>query len=254
MIDYPLISLTVDDKKEIIRAVKRYFPKVVIQLCIRHYLQKVSREIGIGHIKRKIKSLEKRIDKLFTYDDDYIPSTQNWSIKQISKLNNEITELERKYELLIDFQNIVASIVCASDYNTALYRTESLEKYFWPRRFDMREQFPNEQIKTIKKLFTDFKKQKEYLLNYLKYPHLNIPYTTNLIEGYNSQLELRLNSIKGFESDQTAENYINAWIIKRRFSKFTDCRKHFKKLNGKTPLECAGADISNIRWIEWSRK
>jgi len=176
-------------------------------------------------------------------------------IRQIVKLSNEISELEYKYELLLDFQDIVASIIYASSYQTALYRIESLEKYFWPRRFEMRKQFSTEQIKIVKKLFTNFNEHKKYLLNYLKYPNLNIPSTTNLMEGYNSQLELRLNSIKGFESEQTAKNYINAWIIKRRFKKFTDCKKYFKKLNGKTPLECAGADISNIdNWMNWSRK
>lgn len=255
-INYPLKSLTVDDKKEIVSAVKTYYPKVIIQLCIRHYLAKINKELSIGNVKRKIRALENRIDKLFPEkDSDRIPATCKLSIRQIVKLYNELSDLEHQYELLLDFQYIIVSIICASNYQTALYRIESLEKYFWPRRFEMREQFPTEQIKLIKKLFTDFFEHKEYLLNYLKYPHLNIPSTTNLMEGNNSQIENRLNSIKGFESEQTANNYVNAWIVKRRFKKFTDCKKHFKKLNGKTPLECAGADISKIdNWINWSSK
>lgn len=60
----------------------------------------------------------------------------------------------------------------------------------------MKDQFSKNQINTAKKVITDFKKQVEYLLNHLKCPHLNIPSTNNLMEGYNSQLELRLNSIK----------------------------------------------------------
>ncbi len=254
-INYPLKSVTVDDKQELIRAVGRHFPNCIIQLCTRHYLKKVSRILGIGMIKIKIRSKEKQIERLFDGEDStYIPTTRFRSIKLAAQLINEIAELEFKYELLIDFQNIVESIIYASEYKIAEYRFKSLTKYFWPRRFRMREQFDKSQVGTIKKLASDFKEHKKYLLSYLKYPHLNIPRTNNLIEGYNSQLELRLNSIKGFETINPAENYLNVWIVKRRFSKFTDCKKQFKSLNGKTPLECAGADISDIRdWVEFSQ-
>lgn len=254
-IDYPLKSITVDDKREIVGAVKRNFPNCIIQLCTRHYLKKISRLLGIGMIKRRIYSKQKAIDNLFaSKHGEYIPTTRFSKIKLAAQLTNEISELEYKYELLIDFQNIVESIVYASTYEIAEYRFKSLIEYFWPRRFKMREQFDKCQVDTVKKLVSDFKEHKKYLLNYLKYPHLNIPRTNNLIEGYNSQLELRLNSIKGFETIKTAENYLNVWIVKRRFSKFTDCRNNFKSLNGKTPLECAGADISDIRdWVEFSQ-
>ena len=254
-INYPLKSITVDDKQELIKAVKRYFPNCIIQLCTRHYLKKISRILGTGMIKIKIRSKEKLIDKLFgDKDNNYIPATRFRAVKLAAQLVNEIAELEFKYELLIDFQNIVESILYASEYTIAEHRFESLIKYYWPKKFQMRDQFDKDQINTIKKLVRDLKEHKEYLLNYLQYPHLNIPRTNNLIEGYNSQLELRLNSIKGFETIETAKNYLNVWIVKRRFSKFTDCKNNFKSLNGKTPLECAGADISDIQdWYKWSQ-
>lgn len=255
-INYPLKSLTTDDKKEIARSAKRHYPDCIIQQCTKHYLTKISRELGIGIVKIRINAKQSELDKYFDNNDsEFISPTRKYSIKQVARLVNEIADLEFRYELLIDFQNIIDSIVYASSYEIAQYRIDSLEKYFWPKRFAMREYFPKEHINLVRKLFSDFKDHEEYLLNYLKYPHLNIPRTTNLIEGYNSQLELRLNSIKGFETFATAKNYINVWIIKRRFSKFTDCKKDFKHLNGKTPLECAGADITNIRnWIKWCQK
>ena len=252
-IGYPLVSLTVDDKEEMARAAKRHYRDCIIQHCIRHYFTKVSRILAVGNIKKKIRSGEDQIERLFyAANDDYLPVTRRWSIKQAVKLSNEIAELEFKYELPIEFQNIIESILYSDDHETAARRAESLEKCFWPNRYKLRSQFDKQQIAAVKKLMADFKEHKEYLLNYLKYPHANIPNTTNLIEGYNSQLELRLNSIKGFETVETARNYLNVWIIKRRFSKFTDCKKHFRGLNGKTPLECGGADISDIRdWVEF---
>lgn len=249
-------SLTVDGKEEIIAAAKRYYPAGIIQLCVQHYLTKVSRELAVGRIKIKIKAREKQIDNLFIDNErDYIPASRHFSIKQAIKLSNEIANLEFKYELLLDFQNIIESILNADDYETALLRVKSLQKYFWPSRMKLKKYFPKEHINKITKLILDFEEHQKYLLNYLKYPRLNIPRTTNLIEGYNSQLELRLASIRGFETFKTAKDYVNVWIIKRRFSKFTDCRNHFKSLNGKAPLECAGVDISSIHdWMTWCQK
>lgn len=256
-IKFPLISLIVDDKREIKTAVKRHYPDCIIQLCTKHYLSKISRKLKIDYIKIKIRAREKQIDQLFdnTIKNDYLPYTRPWSIKRITKLINEVLELIFKYEILLDFQKNIKSIIYAEDYQTAIYRIKSLENYFIPRVLDknrMKNKFNKEHICIVKKLFNDFLENKKYLLNYLKHPNLNIPRTTNLIEGLNSQLELRINSIKGFELDKTAYHYINAWTIKRRFTKFTDCKKKFKKLNKKNPLECAGVDVSNINdWVDF---
>ena len=244
--NYPLKSLTTDDKGEAIQAAQRYYPNCVIQLCIKHYLAKMNRILVTQHIAVKLRVKERKIEKLFPEaDSERIPINRFYSLKQIIKLTNEMAELESRYELLFDFQAAVSGIITSPDYQTAQDRIESLDKYFWPSRQKMK--FPKEQIRLVRKLLRDFHDNQEYLLNYLKYPHLNIPSTTNLLEGFNSQLELRLSSIRGFETIETAKNYINAWIIKRRLTKFTDCRNSFKKLNGKSPLECAGADISKSK-------
>jgi len=253
-IDYPMNSLTFDDRKsEIMNSAKRHYPDCIFQLCTRHYSEKVNKEITIRSIQIRIKSLENKIEKLFDGEtSEFIPISRPWSTKRACRLANEIAELEFKYELLIDFQIAISSIINAKNLKIAKYRILSLEKYFWPKRWKMRKQFPIEHINKVKKLISDFKSNKKYLLNYLKYPHLNIPSTTNIAEGLNSQLESRISSVKGFESSNTADNYINTWLLKRRFTKFTDCRGKFKKFNGKTPLECAGADISDIQfWVDF---
>jgi transposase-like protein len=63
------------------------------------------------------------------------------------------------------------------------------------------------------------------------------PHTTNIIESYNSHLEARLKSIKGFQSFHSAERWLNAWMLRRRTKAFTDCGEPFKHLNGKCSLE-----------------
>lgn len=62
------------------------------------------------------------------------------------------------------------------------------------------------------------------------------PRTTNLMELYNSHLETRLKSIKGFKSFESAKIWLNAYIIKRRFRKFRCCSGKFRYLNGKTSI------------------
>jgi hypothetical protein len=63
------------------------------------------------------------------------------------------------------------------------------------------------------------------------------PLTTNIIEGFNSHLESRLFSLRSFQSVQHAKLWFNGYILKRRFTKFTDCRGKFKHLNGKNGVE-----------------
>ena len=250
-LNYPLISLTVDDKEGIPRIAKKYYPEAIIQLCTHHYSRKIGRELITGAIKIKIKSLEKKLDGLFYEDNEYIPTSRAWSQKMALSFVNEILELTFKYELILDFEKMIEGIINAKDYETAQTETNYLLEIFWPQIFrKMREQFDLGQIKKVGKLITDFKGKQEYLISYLKYPHLGIPKTNNMIEGYNSQLELCLTSIRGFETIISAKNYLNAWIIKRRLMPFTDCRGKFKSLNGKSPLECVGVDSSIIDRLE----
>jgi len=246
LISYPLISLTIDDRRALITCCKHYYPKAVIQLCLKHYLANINRVLTISNIQIKIRSKEKKLEKWL--EDIRLTNTRPRSTRQAIKLINEIINLEFKYELLLDFQELMFSILQAKTFKQAKQRITSLEKYFLPKRLLMN--FPKNQFRKIAKVYQGFRKDKPYLFNHLKYPHLHIPKTTNLIESYNSHLELRLSSIRGFESEKTARNYINAWIIKRRFSKLTCCRKHFKKLNGKSPLEHAGVDIKDIQWLK----
>jgi len=73
------------------------------------------------------------------------------------------------------------------------------------------------------------------LFNYLKVP--NCPNTTNLIESYNSHLQGRLETIKGFKSFESARRWFNAYLIRRRTKPFTDCKGKFQYLNKHCSLE-----------------
>lgn len=81
----------------------------------------------------------------------------------------------------------------------------------------------------------EIKRRRQDLFNYLKVP--GCPNNTNLIELFNSHVNARLESIKGFQSFESARRWVNAWMIRRRTKTFTDCRKKFKHLNKHCSLE-----------------
>jgi transposase-like protein len=101
-----------------------------------------------------------------------------------------------------------------------------------------------------KKAFKLFKKYQQdsiaisYMLRIQKYTQeltnasfiKHAPCTTNLMELYNSHLEARLKSIKGFKSFISAKRWLNAYILRRRFRKFRSCCRKFRYLNGKTSI------------------
>lgn len=73
------------------------------------------------------------------------------------------------------------------------------------------------------------------LFSYKSIP--DCPPNTNLIELFNSHLNGRLKTIKGFKSFQAAERWLNAYVLRRRTKAFTDCDGKFRPLNGKSSLQ-----------------
>lgn len=63
------------------------------------------------------------------------------------------------------------------------------------------------------------------------------PKTTNLIEALNSHLEARVKSMRGFESFLTAELWLNAYVMNRRLTRFSECTKIYSYLNGFSPIQ-----------------
>lgn len=95
-----------------------------------------------------------------------------------------------------------------------------------------------------KGVMLDIARRSGELTAYTKMP--NVPRTTNLIESFNSHLEGRLKTIKGFEGFKTANTWLNQYFIQRRLKPFTDCTKQFRNLNGKSSLETTLKDFYKI--------
>ncbi len=88
---------------------------------------------------------------------------------------------------------------------------------------------------TLWNILDDIEKRRNDLFAYFHFE--NCPNNTNLIELYNSHLNGRLKTIKGFQSLKSARRWLNAWMIRRRTKTFTDCDTKFKHLNKHCSLE-----------------
>lgn len=84
-------------------------------------------------------------------------------------------------------------------------------------------------------VLTNIEKYKPELLAYRNIPHA--PLTSNLIEGMNSHIEKRLIKIRSFQTIEYARLWFNGLILKRRYTKFTDCSRRFRYLNGRRGVD-----------------
>jgi len=97
------------------------------------------------------------------------------------------------------------------------------------------------------RIMVDIYKTRDLLLGWHNLK--GVPTTTNLIECFNSHLQGRLKSIKGFESFSHADTWLNAYFLRRRTKKFKDCTGKFTRLNGKTSLQISkkpGIDVPSF--------
>ena len=69
----------------------------------------------------------------------------------------------------------------------------------------------NDQMRQV--ILMDIHRRRKELFAYTRVPHC--PRNTNLIELYNSHLNGRLKTIKGFKSFHSAERWLNAYLIRR---------------------------------------
>jgi hypothetical protein len=123
---------------------------------------------------------------------------------------------------------------------------------------DSKEKFSDETInKRLWALYQDFQadpvcldtltnieKYRPELLAYRGFPQA--PLTTNLIEGLNGHLEARLQALRSFQTIKYARLWFNGYILKRRFTKWTDCRGKFRHLRGKTGVEMTKNDNADL--------
>lgn len=138
-------------------------------------------------------------------------------------------------------ENMRRNLKVRSDDTYKLFM-KRIEEVFSTKRTD------NDQNKRLFALFQDFRHDSicvSVLTNISTYePELlayrgipQAPLTSNIIEGMNSHIESRLHSLRSFQTVEHARLWFNGYILKRRYTKYTDCKGKFKPLNGKRGVD-----------------
>jgi len=233
-VGYPLKAIVCDESMgQIAEVAKRVFPDVVIQICLTHYSKCIERTFICNAAKRTYQSLQKQLDYL---GESHLISTHHQAQKKALELTNQMADLETEYGYLWRVQSLFQKLFWQVKNTKELHEWED-ELNESIARMDLKNY---RHAQKIKNRYDDYYEKREWVIGSIVYPELNIPKTTNLIEGFNSTtLEMRFTTIRGFEKEENARNYINALILKYRFHQFTDCKKKFKHLNGKSPLQIA---------------
>lgn len=233
-VGYPLKAIVCDESMgQIAEIAKRIFPEVVIQICLTHYSKCIERTFVCNGAKRTYKSLQKQLDYL---GKSPLISTHHHDCKKALELTNQMADFEAEYGYLWQIQSLFHELFWQ------VKKSKELDS--WEDKLNEtieRMNFKNyRHAKKIKDRYDDYYAKRDWITASILHPELNIPKTTNLIEGFNSTtLEMRFTTIRGFEKEKYARNYINALILKYRFHKFTDCKEQFKHLNKKSPLQIA---------------
>lgn len=231
---YPLKILLCDETMgQIAQVAKEIYPDVMIQICLTHYSKTIERCFLAGNAKRTYRALQKRLNFL---DESFLIPTHHHDLKRAVQYINHMADLEFEYgylwqvqelfhDLFWSVQNIRELDEWENDFNEIIGLMD-LKRYPYAKK--------------IKDRYLDYYEKREWITASIRCLELDIPRTTNLIEGWNSTtIELRIASIRGFKKERNARNYINAIVLKYRFHTFKDCKKKFKSLNGKSPLEIA---------------
>lgn len=156
----------------------------------------------------------------YVYPDVSVQTCQKHFLENVRK-NLNVRSDSTYPPFYLSLERVLKEKLSPSDLNLALGR--------------IFKEFKGETNGRVSGWIGTFLKFKEELLAYQRFP--GSPYTTNLIEAYNSHLEGRLKTIKGFQSYRSANLWLNGYITRRRLKPFTDCGDPFKHLNGKCPLQ-----------------
>ena len=252
---YPLKILICDETMgHIAEVAKEFFPEVIIQICLTHYSKTIERTFVAVAAKRTYRSFQKQLDFL---GESFFIGTHYLDREKAVRLTNQMADLEFRYGYLWEVQEL---------FHDLFWQVQDVQELAeWENNFNERialmdlKNYPY--AKKIKDRYRDYYEKREQVTASIRSPELDIPRTTNLIEGWNSTtMELRISSIRGFKKEKHARNYINAIILKYRFHQFKDCKKKFKVLNGKSPLEIAkpldilGFHFHSDDWIQFCKK
>lgn len=212
--DYPAKAFVMDRNPNSIRWARKIFPNIPIQFCCAHFIRETDQKLHYLLALIKLRA---------------------------SKNNEQYQKRIKQYKLRLELRKKVYNILFAKTEKLAKRRLQSLVKCGHKFTKPYMQKIIVTLIKDGDGFFTHFKVN-------------GLPRSNNLTELLVNQIEARIKLIEGFQSDETAENFIRLFIHYLRFKTFTYCKKKNKYKNGKFPLQIAKSNLKTNNWLKFSQK
>ena len=200
--------LVCDDRRACWNAALRVYPHITIQLCHAHILREVGRKLGYLHVERRLGRMGKEIDRLWTSMErpGFLVGKRRAVV-----LCNAMAEVEDRNEFLLDFAAHLGTLLASTTVAERNARWRTITEEWFPRYDRLAPHDPHR--RAIRNVWRKVVERKDELFASLSCSKGTVPKTTNALEGWHNQIEIRIASIRGFESPETGDAYLNALTV-----------------------------------------
>lgn len=235
----PVRGVVTDMDEAQIWAVEEVFGDIPHQFCLTHMERLIDKKTGYKGIRRQVIRLIKQLEGLqFRARGDY--HTEELG-RRINEARRKVRARLKEYKLERDLRRAARRFIYARSKEEGEERLQSIvaqRERYWRRN--------------LRSLIDSLIVYKEGLLKYLDTPGL--PRSTNVMENFIRNLNRRLKTMDGFQTEEGARAFLKLYSLYYRFKPFTDCREHNKHLNGKNPLNLAGVNTTGLDWVRYSQR
>lgn len=228
-LQYPLLAVTTDLDPLLVQAVHEEC-NVPHQFCLWHAMKEVKRMIEHPTIARKYTQLSKKIEDYRAALPDH---KAYYNTEPMERLKTSLAECQPLYEHQRTMLHALENVLYA--------RTREEAEMQWKKfQHQYRADYPG----VLRWVEDHWEGLCAHQLQ------AGIPRTNVAAENINKQIMRRLKTVEGFQTIQTATNYVRLLVLYLRFKPYTDCRGRRKLCNGKAPLELCDVQLQHRDWIK----
>ncbi|MBI5473709.1 MAG: transposase [Ignavibacteriae bacterium] len=229
-LQYPLRGITTDFDPLFLAAVRRVLPGVPHQGCLWHAKELIKALMEYTQTERTYLQLQGKTQR---WREALVDHKRYYNTEPMENAEAKLRDVEAQYAHKQAFLRAIMTMLYAPHRRRSTAHWHKLKKQYgtsYPRV-----------VAWIETMW-------ELLLAHHRDPQL--AKTNAQAENFNKQLKRRFKTIEGFQSAQTAANYLNLVCGYLRCKPYTDCRGPRKVYNGKAPLELCHVHLHHHEWIK----
>lgn len=216
-------------------AVRKTYPEIPHQYCIKHALDALEELMGYRPVVQRRRWNQAILRGQFERLAGRKGVWRERAREEFLRSWETSRALSQRYRALQGLWEECRLILTAKTEEMALERLKKVARI---------RLFPPEERRKVRAFFG---RHCDHLMMHHRVKGL--PRTNNQAENLNKQLERRFKTIEAFQHRATAIAYVNLLIAYLRQKPYTDCRGWRKHLNGKSRLEAAGVKLPDRNWL-----